>query len=79
MRAAWCEPQLARLHDDAPARLADLAQLREIAVTQATRERFLSEMALDSPAAMSDEAGPPAATTIRVTRSRCGRALAKLH
>ncbi|HEX4885098.1 MAG TPA: ATP-dependent helicase [Casimicrobiaceae bacterium] len=55
----WYEPRLDRLYEDAAARAADLAQLREIAATYATRERFLSEMALDPPDATSDEAGPP--------------------
>lgn len=55
----WYEPQLPRLYDDAAPRAADLAQLRDIATTFASRERFLSEMALDPPDATSDEAGPP--------------------
>ena len=55
----WYEPQLHRLYEDALARLADLATLRQIASTYASRERFLSEMALDPPDAISDEAGAP--------------------
>ena len=56
---AWYGPVLRRLHDDAPARLADLAQLRQLAAGFDSRERFLTELTLDPPAASSDEAGPP--------------------
>ncbi|MEP7063300.1 MAG: ATP-dependent helicase [Betaproteobacteria bacterium] len=56
---AWYEPQLARLYDDAPMRAPDLAQLRRIAATYASRERFLTELTLDPPAATSNEAGAP--------------------
>jgi len=56
---AWYGPVLQRLHDDAPARLADLAQLRQLAAGFDARERFLTELTLDPPAASSDEAGPP--------------------
>ncbi|MGE5169064.1 MAG: ATP-dependent helicase [Rudaea sp.] len=55
----WYAPQLARMHDDAALRLPDLAQLRRIAATYPSRERFLTELTLDPPAATSDEAGPP--------------------
>jgi DNA helicase-2/ATP-dependent DNA helicase PcrA len=56
---AWYEPHLARIHDDAVLRAADLAQLGEIARGYASRERFLTELTLDPPEATSDEAGPP--------------------
>ena len=56
----WLSPQIERLHgDDAAMRLADLAQLARIAAGYASRERFLTELTLDPPAATSDEAGPP--------------------
>jgi DNA helicase II / ATP-dependent DNA helicase PcrA len=55
----WYEPQMARLYDDAAPRDADLAQLRRIAATYASRERFLTELTLDPPTATSDESGPP--------------------
>jgi DNA helicase-2/ATP-dependent DNA helicase PcrA len=55
----WYQPQLERIHDDAPLRAADLAQLRRIAATYPTRERFLTELTLDPPAAAPSEAGPP--------------------
>ncbi|MGH8797101.1 MAG: ATP-dependent helicase, partial [Caldimonas sp.] len=57
--AAWYAPHLQRLHEDAPARSADLAQLARIAATYASRERFLTELTLDPPDATSAEAGPP--------------------
>ncbi|CAN5373816.1 ATP-dependent helicase [soil metagenome] len=55
----WYEPQLPRLHDDAPARLADLMQLEQMAAAFGTRERFLTELTLDPPAATSDESQAP--------------------
>ncbi len=55
----WYQPQLERIYDDAPLRAADLAQLRRIAATYASRERFLTELTLDPPAATSNEAGDP--------------------
>jgi DNA helicase-2/ATP-dependent DNA helicase PcrA len=53
---AWYEPQMARLYDDGSSREADLAQLRRIAATYPSRERFLTDLTLDPPAATSDEA-----------------------
>jgi DNA helicase-2/ATP-dependent DNA helicase PcrA len=55
----WYEPHLERLHDDAAARAADLAQLEQIAASYRTREQFLTDLTLDPPAATSDEAGAP--------------------
>src|SRR5450755_2611047 len=55
----WYAPQLERIYDDAPLRLPDLAQLQRIAGTYASRERFLTELTLDPPAATSGGAGPP--------------------
>jgi len=55
----WYEPQLERIYEDAPLRAADLAQLRRIAGTYPSRERFLTELTLDPPAATSAEAGAP--------------------
>ena len=55
----WYRPQLERIHDDAPLRAADLVQLRRIAATYPSRERFLTELALDPPAAAASDAGPP--------------------
>jgi DNA helicase-2/ATP-dependent DNA helicase PcrA len=57
---AWYRPQLERLHSvDAPLRLADLQQLAAIAATHPSREAFVTELALDPPAASSDEPGDP--------------------
>ena len=56
---AWYQPHLERLHDDARVRRADLDALARIAAGHASRERFLTELALDPPEASSDEAGPP--------------------
>ncbi len=55
--ADWYVPHLERLHDDAPARRADLLQLQRIAAGYGSRERFLVELTLDPPEATSDEAG----------------------
>jgi len=55
----WYQPQLARLYDDAVLRLPDLAQLRRIAATYPSRERFLTEVTLDPPAATSGESADP--------------------
>jgi len=55
----WYEPHLERIHEDAPARKADLMQLEQIAASYPSRERFLTELTLDPPDATSDEAGAP--------------------
>ena len=55
----WYEPHLQRLYEDMAPREADLAQLRQIASTYASRERFLTELTLDPPGGSSDEAGAP--------------------
>ncbi len=55
----WYEPHLPCLYDDAPVRQRDLVQLQQIASTYPSRERFLTEMALDPPDATSAEAGAP--------------------
>ena len=57
--ARWYEPHLQRVYDDAFVRQRDIAQLQQIAATYPSRERFLTELALDPPAATSDEAGTP--------------------
>lgn len=56
---SWYEPHLARLHDDAHIRMEDLIHLEDMAATQPTRERFLSELTLDPPVATGAEAGAP--------------------
>ncbi len=55
----WYGPHLERLHDDAPARRADVVNLERIASGYASRERFLSELTLDPPDATSDQSGAP--------------------
>jgi DNA helicase-2/ATP-dependent DNA helicase PcrA len=55
----WYAPHLERIHDDAVVRQADLAQFAQIASGYPSRERFLTELALDPPDATSDEAGVP--------------------
>lgn len=55
----WYRPHLERLHDDARVRWADLQQLQQMAQSQPSRERFVTELTLDPPDASSDEAGVP--------------------
>jgi DNA helicase-2/ATP-dependent DNA helicase PcrA len=55
----WYEPHLARIHEDAHMRAADLTQLEQIAAGYPTRERFLTDLTLDPPGAASDESGAP--------------------
>lgn len=54
----WYLPLLERLHDDGAARAADISHLVRLAGGYPSRERFLTELALDPPAATSDESGP---------------------
>ena len=56
---AWYAPQLQRLHEHPQARQMDLDQLSAMARGHSSRERFLTDMALDPPEASSDEAGQP--------------------
>ncbi|MBU6440789.1 MAG: ATP-dependent helicase [Betaproteobacteria bacterium] len=58
LACSWYEAQLPRLHDDAPARAADLRQLAHIAGSYGNAERFLTELTLDPPELGSDLAGP---------------------
>jgi DNA helicase-2/ATP-dependent DNA helicase PcrA len=55
----WYEPHLQRIHEDAAVRRADLLQLEQIAAGYASRERFLTDLTIDPPAATGDRAGPP--------------------
>ncbi len=55
----WYRPLLERLHDDPAPRAADVAHLVRLAGGYPSRERFLTELALDPPAAASDDAGTP--------------------
>ncbi len=56
---AWYEPELPRLHDSPEVRAADLEMLEQLAGRFARREHFLTELALDPPAATGDRSGPP--------------------
>jgi ATP-dependent DNA helicase UvrD/PcrA len=55
----WYEPHLERLYEDGVTRHADLIQLEQIAVGYPSRERFLTELALDPPDATSAQSGAP--------------------
>ena len=55
----WYEPLLEQHWDDAPARLADLMQLEQIAGGYQSREQFLTELTLDPPDATSGQADTP--------------------
>ena len=55
----WYVPHLARMHDDATVRVADVEQLARLASGYGSRETFLAEITLDPPEATSDRAGPP--------------------
>lgn len=61
VRAAreWYEPQLERLYEAAYMRATDLEQIEQLSMQYPSRERFLTELALDPPNASSDEVGPP--------------------
>jgi DNA helicase-2/ATP-dependent DNA helicase PcrA len=55
----WYRPQLERIYDGPETREADLEQLEQISGRYPTRERFLTELTLDPPAAAGDLAGDP--------------------
>ena len=55
----WYAPHLERKYEDATVRQVDLGQLSNIASAYPSRERFLTEITLDPPAATSDEPGMP--------------------
>jgi len=55
----WYQPHLERLYDGLETREADLEQLEQISGGYPTRERFLTELTLDPPAAAGDLAGDP--------------------
>ena len=56
---AWYRPHMEGRFDDIAAREADLEQLHQIASRYASRERFLTELTLDPPAASGGQAGDP--------------------
>ena len=55
----WYEPHLQRIYEQAQVRAGDLLQLERISTNFASREKFLSELALDPPAASGDLSGEP--------------------
>jgi DNA helicase-2/ATP-dependent DNA helicase PcrA len=55
----WYEPLAEAIHEDWAIRIQDLMQLQQIASGYPSRERFLTELTLDPPDAVSDESGPP--------------------
>jgi ATP-dependent DNA helicase UvrD/PcrA len=55
----WYAPVLERKYDAAQVRAGDLLQLERLATQFASRELFLSELALDPPSATSDLSGTP--------------------
>ena len=55
----WYAPHLERLYEEAQVRAGDLEQLDRISERSATREQFLTELALDPPAATGDLSGAP--------------------
>jgi DNA helicase-2/ATP-dependent DNA helicase PcrA len=55
----WYRPHAERLHADARVRLGELEQLARLAAGHGSREHFVTELALDPPAAAGDEAGVP--------------------
>lgn len=56
----WYQPHLERLYEHVHTRSGDLEQLEMLSTQYPSRERFLTELALDPPSAASDLSGPPA-------------------
>ena len=55
----WYAPHLERRYEEAQVRAGDLEQLEKIALQFTSREQFLTELALDPPAATGDLSGAP--------------------
>ena len=55
----WYRPHLERLYEPFHTRLGDLEQLELLCERYSSRERFLTDLTLDPPAATSDRAGRP--------------------
>ncbi len=82
----WYLPHLERIYDDARVRRIDLEDLARMAALHGTRERFLTEMTLDPPEAVGDEAGAPykdddflVLSTIHSAKGREWRAVSVLN
>ncbi len=63
----WYEPHLDRIYDNARVRLGDLEQLEQLAAAAPSRERFLSDLALDPPRPRAPRRARP--TSTRITSS----------
>jgi DNA helicase-2/ATP-dependent DNA helicase PcrA len=55
----WYAPHLERLYEEAQVRAGDLEQMEKISLQFESRERFLTELALDPPSATGDLSGAP--------------------
>jgi DNA helicase-2/ATP-dependent DNA helicase PcrA len=55
----WLQPAIERRYSSPAARMADLAQLAQVAARYPDRNRFITELTLDPPVATGDLAGPP--------------------
>jgi DNA helicase-2/ATP-dependent DNA helicase PcrA len=56
---AWYQPHMERAYEQVHTRLGDLDQLEQISGQYPSRERFVTELALDPPNAAGDLAGSP--------------------
>ena len=56
---AWYQPHLERIHEQSHTRIGDLDQLEQLSGQFPSRERFITELALDPPNAAGDLAGSP--------------------
>ena len=55
----WYQPHLERLHEQSHTRIGDLDQLEQLSGQFPSRERFITELALDPPNAAGDLSGSP--------------------
>ncbi len=55
----WYQPHMERMHEQTHTRIGDLDQLEQISAQFPSRERFITELALDPPNAAGDLAGAP--------------------
>jgi DNA helicase II / ATP-dependent DNA helicase PcrA len=55
----WYQPHLERIHEQTHTRLGDLDQLEQISAMFPSRERFITELALDPPNGAGDLSGAP--------------------
>ena len=55
----WYQPHLERMHEQTHTRIGDLDQLEQISAMFPSRERFITELALDPPNGAGDLSGAP--------------------